>query len=398
MSIVQHANSILNIFETASSFKVRGEVLTDGLSIKMFGEDSNLTTWLKNNFGFVVDMEMNASINDKHEVSTICSDARLQETIEIFDSQQFKTQVFSRRGIIFYRMQAGLGKFIDYFPSLGCAWLTRQPTEENKPTYVVFLYSSRTPMHYKELRIGLVDIINRYFESRGWHTFHAGAITSSTRNKTFMVTGSSNSGKTSLILQLLASKFQFIGNERLFCKPKEQEFLIKPFPQTINVGIGSALQYEHLRDCVERPDRCSCYQSQFEPERVFNSPPEQPSGLPDKLKLLPSELVKLLNALPPLSNGQIDAILVPAIGDEPQTIVEVLTEDETMAILRENYFASVNDQVYPRWLPLAYEYHAALDPTAIIDELCKKPAWRIRYDKSNTDLVLPEINELLNQI
>ena len=396
MSLVRNANSILSIFDRVESLDLRGEITSDNLCIQVHGEDSNIDNWLKENFAFITDQSVSNAV-DNHRVAVVCSDLWVQNIIEIFDAGQFSSQIYSRRGIVFYRIKISSHVHIDYLPSVGCAWITQQSgwlgnTDNN---LVVLIYSSRTPLHFRELRIGLIDIINRYFESRGWHTLHAGAVKATTSSKkTVMIVGASHSGKTSLILELLKNQFQFIGNERLFCRATKEGIRINSFPQPINVGLGTALHHDEIKELINRPDRCSYLQSMFETSRVWNTPPEELSQLPDKIKLLPHELINAFGAQPSVASSIVSAIIVPSIGDEPQTIAEVLTFEEVHQILCENYFASVNDQIYPRWLPIEYDYHAELNPMPIIDQLCKVPAWRVRYSGSQTESLLPVLQDV----
>ena len=395
MSLVKNANSILSILDRVDSLSKQGEIVSDNLCIQVHGEDSNIQNWLQDNFAFITGRVASNAV-DNHKVAVVCADDWIRQVIEIFDAGQFSSQVYSRRGIVFYRIKISSHVNIDYLPSLGCAWITQQSgwlgnTDNN---LVVLIYSSRTPLPFRELRIGLIDIINRYFESRGWHTLHAGAVKASSNSKTLMIVGASSSGKTSLILQLLKNQFQFIGNERLFCRSTKEGIRIHAFAQPINVGLGSAMHHDAIKELINRPDRCSYFQSMFEPSRVWNTSQDQLAQLPDKIKILPQELIEAFDAPPSKASSIVNAIIVPKIGDEPQTIAEILTVEEVHQILRENYFASVNDQIYPRWLPIEYDYHAELDPMPIIDLLSQVPAWQIRYSGSQTESLLPTLQDV----
>ena len=244
----------------------------------------------------------------------------------------------------------------------------------------------------RELRIGLIDVLNRYLEHSGWHSLHAGAV--ELNGRVLLIVGDSGAGKTTVIANLIREGAKYIGNERLFVRFQDEDCVVRAFPQTISVGLGTAANMPELAPLIDRPDHLSCYQHAFEPDRVWNTPQDQYAELPDKLKLLPSEMTSLLQATRTLSTAKIDAIVVPNINAAGASECCRLSQAETLEVLRCNYMPAQQDQLYPRYLPISNEYFATLDGETLIGSLAKLSAWQFSFTKEHRDYA-GVLNDLL---
>lgn len=398
MTITSDAQFLSDVFDFENRFPNCSSIGVEGLRVTLFSETEHQSTWLTDNFSNIDD-STDRPVVESWQVAVVWSDRWIKHALHIVDSNQFTGEVYQRREQMLARFQIANEIVLDYLPSQGVAWLT-----DSMNSKIAMIHSSRTPLFALELRIGLIDVIHRYLEHRGWHTIHAGCIrveSESGKPTTFVIIGDSGSGKTSLVTHLVAAGGLYISNERLFVKAEGGQVRVRSFPQTIGIGMGTALQHPQLKPLIERPDRLAYYQKAFEPERVWNTPPEHMPELPDKLKLLPTEFTDLFQVGVPLTDSVADRLLIPALVDRPAQHVSVssMPFDKVFELVTRNYFASESDKLYPRWLPLRYEYHSKIDPAPICNSISQFCCHRFEFSRTSTATQIRSgVSEVLAEI
>ena len=171
-----------------------GSIKVDGLTIGLHGESSNLSHWLKTMAGFA---SHDTSLPDlsSHAIGVTCCDATICSIATLLTSTT-ECQTYSRGNESVLRSKIGADVVLDYFPYLGAAWIGSASLQTTE-----YVYSSRTPFPHLELRLGFVDLINQYMESRGWHSLHSGACRIG--EHIVLIVGDSGAGKTTLISRLV---------------------------------------------------------------------------------------------------------------------------------------------------------------------------------------------------
>lgn len=285
---------LTKILDRSNQLPVQGELRVDGLRLAVHGDGSGMFDWTK--LLFAACCHDDRPIAREFRIGIFHSDQLVGEAIAFHDSNQVVCNTYYRRYYAFNRMQFGDGLFVDYFPDLGTVWVTDLSDHS-----VYLVYSNRTRLPAKELSLGILDVINQHLLAGNWHIFHGGAIRLGERNH--MVVGDSGSGKTTLLLGLIQAQANYISNERVYARLSRTGIHVRGFPQAIGVGFGTAMQFGQLKGFIRRPDRLLHFQHKFNGRRVRKTPEDQWASLPDKIKLLPNEVIRALDGLPRLRAG-----------------------------------------------------------------------------------------------
>lgn len=375
MSLVVVAKLFQEIFAYVDNQPERGQLSVDGLEITLKGEDSNLGHWLDRNFGFIGD-DHEFESTDRFRVSTVCSDNWVQTVTQLSDTDQFASTVLLRGQSEFRRIQVSDELTLDYFPAGGLVWMT-----DRQSNSLVLIYSSRTIVPMLELRTGLIDIINRYLQLNQWHCFKAGAfkLHCGSSDRTFLVVGNSSKDVTALIVNLIRHNASYIGSDRLFVRKKADAIQVRAFPQSLRIDPGTLRQLKRLKPFLKRPDRLSYFQKEFEPDRVWSTPSDQLHELPDRLRILPTELTDSLQSPDPVSSGILDGIIFPQLDSHQKLKVIPVPAQSTLERLGHNYIHSDSDSLYPRWLQINYATQPQLDAVEMIRLLSDLPAWQLSF-------------------
>ncbi len=368
--MIENLNDIVTDVQARhKAFPNSGSIKVDGLTIGLHGESSNLSHWLKTMAGFA---SHDTSLPDlsSHAIGVTCCDATICSIATLLTSTT-ECQTYSRGNESVLRSKIGADVVLDYFPYLGAAWIGSASLQTTE-----YVYSSRTPFPHLELRLGFVDLINQYMESRGWHSLHSGACRIG--EHIVLIVGDSGAGKTTLISRLVLENATYIANERVFVRCSDSDVHVHGFPQTISVGLGTAAQFPGLSQFVDRPDRLAYFQKRFNAHRVWSTPPTQRHDLPDKLKFLPHEFTSALGSPIPESGGTVDGIVVPKLRPPEDSRCRRLGERETHDVLSRNYFDSKRDLLYPRFLSTPFVPRMS-EANDLLKSLLQLPSWEYTF-------------------
>ncbi|MEM7473731.1 MAG: hypothetical protein AAF483_01985 [Planctomycetota bacterium] len=310
---------------------------------------------------------------------------RLTDLKQILNPHLPKATRYSRRKNLFNRLSFG-GWTADCFETLPVCWLTRSAHNE-----ILIVQDDMQPIHADEARLGVIDILNRFLETHGWHTIHSGAIQVGSR--TLLVMGNSGAGKTSLITRFVSSGARFLANERLFIRQSNGMLSIRTFPQPISMGIGTVLQFSGLSPLLKDPSSLASKQNRWDQFRVDTTELQVLHALPDKLKILPPEFVAALDAKDPIPTGTIDGVLVPRFNQVGRSELFPIEPGEVFNLLRTNYFPSSQDMTYPRWLPIQLPYSSNLDVESLVDAICQLPATGVAFSEDADEALLETIRQ-----
>ena len=368
MSLITYAKLFHDIFDKLAAAPARGQLDVEQLKIVLRGEDSNLGDWLQDGFGFLSEPNSH-SASDTYEIGALCSDRWVQQISNVVGTDHFESEASSRQYDTFYRIQITEHITADYFPGCGAVWVT--DTSRNS---IAFVHSSRTPLPMLELRLGVIDIITQHLEATAWHTLLGGAL--SIAGRVFLLVGAVGCGKTTLLTHLTQQGAALISDHRVFLKQSNDDIVVRAFPQTVTIGLGTAMQFGPLEHWIKRPDQLSYYQKYFEPDRVWSTPPEQLAQLPDRLKIYPCEFAEVFDAPKPIASGIVEAVIVPSLDPNLSLEFRAIESEAIFETLRLSHVAPDRDPIYPRWLRFSNNAPIATDPTPALKTLSENtPAW-----------------------
>lgn len=377
------------LFKNAQEATNSLEFSFERLAISIFSPVS-LSHWLNPAIGFATDNCLESAESTEfctsYSIRVLSDRHELQSIDRLLVDCGSNSTTYSRRKHIFNRFELDRWT-VDRFDDLPVCWLTSQHLNE-----ILVVLDDELSYPGEEIRLGIIDILNRYLEANGWHTIHSGAI--KLGNRTWLVMGDSGVGKTSLIAWLVSAGAKFLANERLFIRESGNGLVARTFPQPIALGIGTALRHQGLSSFIADPSELASKQNRWDQTRVNHAKEEELAALPDKLKILPPEFVSTLGVGDCLSRDSIYGLLVPRFEVGGPSGLFSVSPHQVYELLRKNYFPSVQDQTYPRWLPIRLPYSSELDIPGIVNEICQLPTTGVTFNEGENESLLESLQNL----
>jgi len=333
--IIDKLNNLAAGIEYSQQFGI------DGIQLTLQSVEPSLVGWVMK---YLQPVSLNVDASSKKQTSCIClySDELLLEALAELHRPGVTT--FEVKGknvgmLICSKLTSSLALY--YCGTEGMFWVI-----DASHSRVFVVYSSRTNQPALEFARTVRTIVVCHLESRGWVKYHAGAVR--TVEGVVMIIGDSGAGKTSLIVDLVAGGADYIANEVLLVKQSADDFYAIGYPMAIAVGIGTAMQFEHLAKLVESPDPLMYPRHRFSKRRVTQTPRLLRHQLDDKLQLLPEELIRYLHAGGMATGGKIQSLLVPSVSKVSiKSSVKPLEYDSLQEILYNNFMGLTYDRSHP---------------------------------------------------
>jgi hypothetical protein len=265
-------------------------------------------------------------------------------------------------------------------PDEGIIWLSDLDINS-----IILIVSSRTMWPSVAFADVAIELVTRYLEEQDWTLFHAGAV--HTERGTLMVVGYSGTGKTSLILALLAGGARFIANELLFVRSTALGVRVLGFPRAIAVGLGSAVQFPLLADLIDAPDELLFPRRRLNRSSIVGAPRSEWQHLEDKLQLLPSEISPRLNSPAAIAGGTLLAVVVPKIDKTlKRAMVESLNYESVYKIVSDNHLGLSENGRHRPWLEMNFRPESKNVQTTLLEELSGLSPIRFRFGFSEDSL------------
>ncbi len=281
------------------------------------------------------------------EVEFVHSDATVLACAGVFAGSEGHDKIAAVDARRAYALSSPQGQVV-YLPGDGVAFLLDRERRRLR-----IAHATRTPWPAVTLAESVREIWMRYAESEGWYLYHAGAV--ATPRGVAVIVGAGGAGKTTLIGGLVRQGAGFVANERCFLRSRGGRVEALTFPQTVHVGIGTALQFEGLAGLIPSPDGVLCPQRRFDRRRVAAAAAEVRMGLPDKLALLSSEFCERVGGGPPLLGGTVFGIVEPRLKlDAAALVCHGLPHEAVRRLLSSNRLGRGRDRFFPEWLDLGF--------------------------------------------
>jgi hypothetical protein len=249
-------------------------------------------------------------------------------------------------------------------PGMVCAY----NLEENTVTIITSAHTTH-PMH--EIARCIRDLVTGYLRGHGWEMFHAGAVQIDDLN--YLVLGNQGAGKTSLIIAMLFGGAEYISNDRVFIKSTEDGIQVRPFPMTIAIGLGTALQYPQLKYFITNPGSLTYPRRRFDLAHVHSYPEHKWYDLEDKLQLFSDELVHVFGKKKPHPGGIVSGVLFPQTGEFQGVSLQKPELDDARNLIANNYFSWETDLVMYPWRPFDFTRSDNQFPQELIEKILMLP-------------------------
>ncbi len=257
-------------------------------------------------------------------------------------------------------------------PSHGIIWLF-----DRENAIVTLITSPRTRFPLSEAQSTVRTLVVSHLHDLGWHTFHAGAVFS--ENAVRLIIGNSGQGKTSLVLALVSAGARFVANERILLKAEDDIIRAKPFPMSVLVGLGTAMQYPEMEDFLVHSERLLTTPQRFNRANLVSSPRNRWPELSDKIRLLPVELDQVFPNSKCHPGGKLDGIILPRLSPEtPQKTLRASKRDVLKAV-KHNYLPHTREKHYQDWMPLGLKSRTKEDANKIIDQLKEQSGVEVTF-------------------
>ncbi len=334
------------IFEKSALLPNQGEVKVQNLAIRIDAYDPEVFHWIEKylyplNLDNALETSLTYSVKLLHADGLVQSVHRLisefvVDTVPVFTGRRYVDRILLSDDIT-----------VDCDPVFGMLWVT-----DRSSNTIIIVLSTKVCWPLLEVSRVVRDLITRYLADQGWVVFHAGAVR--LEDKNYVIIGNSGAGKTSFIIALLSAGAAYIANERVFVKMKEGVVHLLSFPMPIAVGLGTMVQYPELIKFIREPQFLKYPPRRMNTEWIHSHPEHKWSELDDKPQFLAEDLMDSFASKAGVFGGVIDGLIVPSFQKHQPINIESLAKDEALAMVKNNWFDSQNDDIYPPWMPLNF--------------------------------------------
>lgn len=234
----------------------------------------------------------------------------------------------------------------------------------------------------------LISMFGKYYEDNGFYFFHASGV--SKNNKSVVIAGSRNSGKTSVMSILLQNDFDYIANSRIGINDS-----LYSIGQPYMLGMRINTIYKSLSE--DHQDRIFKTEDYQRVEKIlelwrFNGDKEAilKRYYDRKINLKNKEIKEIFNCgLKKKSN--LKAIIIPEYCSNLQRIeIEKLNKSEKMTILVDNYEGGIYSSV--KYLNELYKRNNRKIPNNVINKI---DFYKVRQNENTNSELINWINKLI---
>jgi hypothetical protein len=276
------------------------------------------------------------------KVKVIFSDLIVQKYFDIINKIEHQVVFgFDSREIL----KINTDKFYEDYFDPSTPVLYRQSDRD----YTIVL-ASRSRWPALEVARFVREIIVGHLQKEGWTVIHAAAV--SFNNRAVLIAGPKGAGKTTTLIGLIAAGFQYISNDRVLIKGNLNRIDLIPFSGTIDIGLGTLLDYEWGESTIRQWETLLYPQRRLRADEVLKLPTSRWSELADKICLMPEELVRLFSGSAHKQSAILSIALFPKIveGNKNRISFSNINERETVNILQESIVTTLGDKSFPHWL------------------------------------------------
>ena len=346
------------IFEKSAGLPNQGEFNIQGLNIRIGAYDPEVYSWVEK-YLHPLNLDDSGTTTLIYNIKLLHSDDIVQSVHRLIsDSGVDTVPVFTGRRYV-DRILIDKDITVDCDPAFGMLWVT-----DRSSNTIITVLSTKVRWPLLEISRVVRDLSSRYLADQGWGIFHAGGVHFNDRN--YIIIGNSGAGKTSLIIAMIAAGAAYISNERVFVKVIEGQVHFLCFPMPIAVGLGTMVQYPELIKYIREPQFLKYPPRRMDIDWIHSHPEYKWSDLEDKPQFLPEDLTENFSNTKGVAGGIIDGLIVPSFQKNQKVSSELLSKDEVLGIIRENWFDPQADDVYPPWMPLNFGQPPAEEINATI--------------------------------
>jgi len=195
------------------------------------------------------------------------------------------------------------------------------------------------------------------------------------------------------MLSLVEAGAGYLSNDRVLIYKRSGKFDVLTFPNTIDVGLGSLLNFQIGTEIIKRHYEFKYPQRRIDPLQLSRLPVEEWQIVKGKICLLPDEFIEYFGAADAVGGGALEHILIsdfsPHAGIE--TTIHYLAPLQSAEAIDGAELTRANDHAFPYWLDLN-----CAPPVSIRNSVASLPVCHIRYGLKADGLV--DTNKLASMI
>lgn len=208
------------------------------------------------------------------------------------------------------------------------------------------------------------ELVVRLLEQAGGFLLHAGAVCLA--GKGLIICGPKGSGKTSTVINLLASgKATLVAEERILLKWHKEKWFALGIPRDMRIGIGSLPHLPgQLRKFIDTPKS-----TVVDPLEVW--------GNTQKIKVGIEIVTEAFNTQLLLGPVQVDMVLFPRLRDKDNVIELVECSFEDAEQILNGELSSPEDPLFGQgWLELGTNYFSHADYSQMCSRMVRQVTYR----------------------